>query len=1733
MLYHHVFRYRSGVSAVSAASAFAELFSVRDAARRAACLTPRRRRAPSLWGLGAAAGLLSFPLRAWSSESDSGPDPDPGPDPELAGELCPAPIEGALLAPPESCDLPAEAASASHEPALLTVLGSDVRLEDLPGLPEQQEGLVLPQAPEGTAASGGGLFGVSWPVLALVGGGGLLAIALLASGGSDSDDGGSTSGSGDNGDNGGGGAMNATPAVVTTGAMAAPASLTATEGMAVSLDVSDWFSDPDAGDTLTYTAMGNPDWLVLDAMTGALTVAAMDEAEVGIYTLTVTATDDSAAMASITHTMTLTIEDSSPAPDGNGDSNEPPVTTTLALASLTATEEAAASWDVSDWFSDPDGDALTYAATGAPSWLTLNAMTGELTIAADATDDAEVGTYTFTLTATDDSAAMASVTHTVTLVIADDPDDGMVTVPDSMTPGPDGMTPAPGASNEAPTTTTLAETSLAVDEGAAESWDVTDWFDDPDGDALTYAVTGLPDGDWLVFDAAMGELTIAAGETDDAQVGSHTFTVTATDDSAAMASVTHTVVLEVANVNEAPTTTTDAPTAEAPLTVAEGMAASWTLADWFADPDTDDELTYTETGLPDWLELDDTKGELAVAAGDTDDAQVGPYTFTITATDPDDESAELKVTLTVENVNDAPAVVTGTMAPPATVTAMEGGAAQSFTLAAWFTDPDSGDTLAFTLGTGAPTWATFNAMTGVLSLAFNATDDADVGSHALEVIATDAGKLAVTHTVTVAVSNVADAPTVASGAPAMLTAMEGSATAMSWDVSTWFSDEDTALPSSPDVLTYTVSGNPEWLTFTSGVLTIAAFAADDAEIGTYVLEVTASDQEEAMASHMTTLTITDTENEPVVSAAMSAVLSNRIAPATGGMIELNLTDVFTDTNEEGDSSPAGELTFAISESIPGTGDDNIITAMLDGSMLTLTPGAASGFGQQETVTITVTDSNDKQTVAEFAVTTRANVLDTTELTPALGFIIQGDAAGDQLGWSVSGAGDVNGDGLADLIVGADEGDDKTTAAGEAYIIYGKANPAAGAAGTQFGTSVGSRQVLDTTSLTLADGFIIQGDMGEDHLGYSVSGAGDINGDGLADLIVGARWGDDGGANAGEAYIVYGKAGADGTQFGTAMTANSVMRQVLDTSSMAPADFFILLGDAASDRLGRRVSGAGDVNGDGIDDLIVGARYGDDGGEDAGEAYIIYGKPNPAAGDGTPGTQFGITGTGGRQVLDTSMLAPAAGFIIQGDAAGDQLGVSVSGAGDINGDGLADLIVGAESGGDGGSGAGEAYIVYGKVVTGSTQFGTVESGGTRRVVDTSMLAPAAGFILQGDAEFDNLSASVSGAGDINGDGRDDLIVGARFGDDGGDAAGEAYIIYGKAGDGTQFGMVETGGTRRVLDTSMLAPAAGFILQGDAEGDNLGYSVSGAGDINGDGLADLIAGAWLGDDGGEDAGEAYIIYGKAGTQFGMEVITAGVMRQVLDTTGLAPTDGFIIQGDTGDDQLGWLVSGAGDVNGDGFDDLIAGAFKGDDGGEDAGEAYVVYGGTHLGEVVSHAQTLVGMAVPTLPGNPSPAQQEAAAQAAFLHGGAGNDRLVAHADTTVLYGGAGDDVLVLVDWSFHRVDGGSGDDVLVLGMGVVLDFTLATVRGKVRGIETLSLSDGAEATLNLLSVYALVESRDNGGTHTDAGEAFLRIAGSSGMVSLSDDVASWTKTDEGTADLYTQGSAKLLIDDGVAVA
>jgi len=204
---------------------------------------------------------------------------------------------------------------------------------------------------------------------------------------------------------------------------------------------------------------------------------------------------------------------------------------------------------------------------------------------------------------------------------------------------------------------------------------------------------------------------------------------------------------------------------------------------------------------------------------------------------------------------------------------------------------------------------------------------------------------------------------------------------------------------------------------------------------------------------------------------------------------------------------------------------------------------------------------------------------------------------------------------------------------------------------------------------------------------------------------------------------------------------------------------------------------------------------------------------------------------GAQDVDLGNLGDR-GFRIDGIDAGDRSGYSVSGAGDVNGDGLADLIVGAPfADPDNDDRAGESYVVFGKT--------------SNATVDLANLG-VGGFRIDGIDQFDRSGRSVSGAGDVNGDGLADLIVGAPFANLGGDdTAGESYLVFGKASTTT-------------VDLASLG-AGGFRIDGIDADDFSGWSVSGAGDVNGDGLADLIVGADGADPGGDgDAGESYVVF-----------------------------------------------------------------------------------------------------------------------------------------------------------------------------------------------------------------------------------------------------------------------------------
>ncbi len=383
-----------------------------------------------------------------------------------------------------------------------------------------------------------------------------------------------------------------------------------------------------------------------------------------------------------------------------------------------------------------------------------------------------------------------------------------------------------------------------------------------------------------------------------------------------------------------------------------------------------------------------------------------------------------------------------------------------------------------------------------------------------------------------------------------------------------------------------------------------------------------------------------------------------------------------------------------------------------------------------------------------------------------------------------------------------------------------------------------------------------GEFSDDGAGFSVAGAGDVNGDGYDDILIGARNNDDGGSNAGQTYVIFGNKSS----------------WTMDTDlSNADASFW---GEDMGDNSGWSIAGAGDVNGDGYDDILIGAWYNDDGGSIAGQTYLVLGKASGWS-------------------MDTDLSNADASF--WGEDAGDQSGWTVAGAGDVNGDGYDDILIGAWRNDDGGSDAGQTYLILG-----------MASGWS---MDTDLSNADASFI--GEDAGDYSGCSVAGAGDVNGDGYDDILIGAWGDDDGGGFAGQTYLVLGKASGWS-------------MDTNLSKADASFW--GEDALDWAGCTVAGAGDVNGDEYADILIGATGDDDGGVNAGQTYLILGKAsGWSMDANLSTANASFWGEDT----------------EDRSGGSVAGAGDVNGDGYDDILIGAYGNDDGGSDAGQTYLILG------------------------------------------------------------------------------------------------------------------------------------------------------------------------------------------------
>lgn len=415
----------------------------------------------------------------------------------------------------------------------------------------------------------------------------------------------------------------------------------------------------------------------------------------------------------------------------------------------------------------------------------------------------------------------------------------------------------------------------------------------------------------------------------------------------------------------------------------------------------------------------------------------------------------------------------------------------------------------------------------------------------------------------------------------------------------------------------------------------------------------------------------------------------------------------------------------------------------------------------------------------------------------------GDDAFDRLGWSANPAGDVDGDGIEDLIVGMPEDDNAGSNSGSARVLSG----------------------YDGSTI-----YTFDGDAVADRFGWSVDGAGDLNGDGFADVIVGARRADpEGVTSAGLARVF---SGIDGSEM------------------------YTFVGEAASDFFGTFVTGVGDIDGDTVPDVMVGAPQDNTGsggyvrflsGQTGGTIRTLFG--------GTVNGQFGISGDavgdvngdGRADVVIGEWLAAGGGnlrgraalysgldgselLFWTGDADFEWCGWSVAGAGLVDGDALPDVIVGCYGAAPNGDTSGRARVFSG---------------------DDGMEL----LTIDGAAAGDNFGWNVDGAGDVNGDGRGDLIVGGPF-----STNGKARLVSG-------------------LDGSPLLP-----LVGDDAGELFGREVSGGFDLNGDGTPDFMVGAPFASDNGTNAGRLRVYSGATLSLLGDEhlvsLASGGVQTLDLD-------------------------------------------------------------------------------------------------------------------------------------------------------------------------------------------------------------------------------------------------------------
>jgi len=441
------------------------------------------------------------------------------------------------------------------------------------------------------------------------------------------------------------------------------------------------------------------------------------------------------------------------------------------------------------------------------------------------------------------------------------------------------------------------------------------------------------------------------------------------------------------------------------------------------------------------------------------------------------------------------------------------------------------------------------------------------------------------------------------------------------------------------------------------------------------------------------------------------------------------------------------------------------------------------------------------------------------------------------------------------------------------------------------------QVVELAELNAVgslDGITFTGSSAFENLGAGISGIGDINADGFADIAIGSPASDPNGNDSGAVYVLFG-------------------RQGTFPETLLPGDFdgtlgLVINGVDANFFSGREVAAAGDINGDGIDDLALSAPLAFTGTfSGAGETYVIFGRDDA----GFPATI---------ELSDLNGTGPNAtpGITIRGAAAIDQSGFSIDAGGDINNDGVDDLLIGVANADieTGGSNRGQVIILYGQ-----------DDGSLPAIVELMDLNgvganAAAGVRINGFNDNERIGGRVRGVGDVNGDAIDDILIANST-----NSQSEFfnYLVYGSATLPDAIDLAELNGSGMQAVTGATIVCAHPCFE----------SVGAVGDFNADGVKDFAIGETFASINGISSGRASIVFGSSN-------LPASIHLAELNGSSMTATSGVQVNGAAMFDFAGNAISPAGDFNGDGFDDVLVAASRGDTSLTESGISYVLFGG-----------------------------------------------------------------------------------------------------------------------------------------------------------------------------------------------